>query len=246
MKKCNLCLQKKQLIKAHIIPRFFYNFLYPDNDRELPILMMKKSGYSKKRWIGSYDKEILCKDCDSKIGIYDSYAKEFFLEKEPIILEDPYAFILKDVNYKKIKLFLFSLLWRASITNLSEFSNIDTGPFEKKLHELLISEDAGDSNTFPIIITKFKEGRHAELARKTMLLPYKLRINGLNFYVFYFPKGYKIFFKVDQRDLPEELKNYIISCDDFIPIPCIGTFDEKPEFKLWIDLASKIPEKYKK
>lgn len=172
--------------------------------------------------------------------------KNFFQKKSPFFLKDLPAYVLKDINYKKIKLFLFSLLWRASITNLTEFSIINTGPHENVIRELLINENCGDIKTFPIIITKFKGGKYPELAHKTILLPYKQRIDGLNFYIFYFPKGYKVFIKVDRRDMPEALENYIISRDNYLPIPCLGNFDKNPEFKLWQTLASKIPEKYKK
>ena len=60
---CKFCGQEKKLIKAHIIPRKFYL----DYKSEKYVGVNSQTGEFVLQQCGSYDKNILCEDCDSKI-----------------------------------------------------------------------------------------------------------------------------------------------------------------------------------
>ncbi len=74
---CKLCDKEKKLIRAHIIPESFYSKghkkLYADD------LI-----YEKKMPKGLYDTEILCGECDNKIGKLDGLAKKILMDKKGV------------------------------------------------------------------------------------------------------------------------------------------------------------------
>ena len=60
--ECKFCLKDKKLIDAHIIPRCFYEAMRDQGDnRPFQLLSNIKNEHSQKLWIGSYDKNILCR-----------------------------------------------------------------------------------------------------------------------------------------------------------------------------------------
>lgn len=117
--KCKMCLEIKPLIKAHIIPHSLYSKcsktkLYADS-----------LAYSKKRPKGSYDPNILCADCDGKIGKLDHIAKKLLIDKIGISRHTVFnpnnrkdsiiTYKLLDKSlYNKLSRFFISVLWRAS------------------------------------------------------------------------------------------------------------------------------------
>lgn len=123
---CLFCNKEKDLIDAHIIPRWAYDFLYPQEgpqQREALILVGKFK--PKKRWIGTYDQNILCAECDNYLGKFDDYGKKIFLDS-PL---EGYpgtsgAYLIPNVDLKKLKLFVLSVIWRMSIsTNENSLSH---------------------------------------------------------------------------------------------------------------------------
>jgi hypothetical protein len=134
---CKLCDQEKKLIKAHIIPEGFFRPLQSES-RAAEIHTNTIGVHPKRSPIGIYDKNILCEDCDGKLGVWDEYAQKLLLQNfnEDNALYDnkeKIAYKIKDYDYIIIKLFFISLLWRASITTQEYFDRIVVGPFEEKL-----------------------------------------------------------------------------------------------------------------
>ena len=61
--KCKLCRVSSDFGKSHVIPESF--LIHRKVEGEIPILATNKAGaYPKKRPIGEYDSEILCKECE--------------------------------------------------------------------------------------------------------------------------------------------------------------------------------------
>lgn len=157
LNSCKFCNQEKKLIKAHIIPRHFYlNY-----ENETYAAINSKTGNWKPCKTGTYDKNILCADCDGAI------IKRFEDEAYRILLNDIYNFaeykynqnILyhlteKDFDYMLFRKFFISVLWRASISKAEDFSNINLGPYEDIALKILESDIEKD-NLFKILIFKF-------------------------------------------------------------------------------------------
>lgn len=168
MSICRLCLREKELCKkSHIIPNFMYRELFDEKHR-----MIKGTPVTGERpqslQSGEYQGGLLCPDCDNGIlGSYEAYAsKVLYSGGIPVTTRDIRKAddgleitIVQGLDYRKFKLFLLSLLWRASISTLPFFAAVDLGPYEKKLRIMLLTGDPGPSGTYPCVLTNYKRTR---------------------------------------------------------------------------------------
>ncbi len=202
MGKCRLCLREKKLIKAHIIPEFMYSGMKSEGDKniffEVTYDLDKDKSKPRKVQTGEFDKNILCEDCDNRIigANYEKYAQKSMYGKsiDPEIApicknhQNPndgaeYS-ICKNIDYGKMKLFLLSILWRASITKRKIFKDVDLGnKHEEKLRKLIYENIIPNETEYPIMMTSFM--RTDNSLKNLIGQPKRIRYkNGLNGYVF--------------------------------------------------------------
>lgn len=141
MMNCKFCGQEKKLIKAHIIPKKFY--LRIKEDRCLSI--NSKTGKYTFQQQGGYDSNILCADCDNHIlgefdkegyrVLFDDFSKYEYIQLRPQY--KIYQIDNDNFDYVRLRKFFISILWRASVSKLEEWSNINLGGYEKKAYEIL-------------------------------------------------------------------------------------------------------------
>ncbi len=231
--KCCLCLQEKKLVDAHIIPKWAFMYLYPESKVQ-PLILIGTEGNKKSR-VGVYDPNILCKECDGFIGIFNNYGKKVFLEKQ---LEDSQfqglAYVIKDIKPEELKIFLLSVIWRASISKREEVKAISLGPYEDKIHNLLFKKKENkditpDLKEFSILISRFGEGGYPDLTNKNIQLPLFTRVDGVNFNIVYFPRGFKIYIKTDKRLISEPFNKLELKDGDLIVLK-LKNFQESKEF----------------
>ena len=55
-----------------------------------------------------------------------------------------------------LKLFLLSVLWRASISSRPFFQYVSLGSFEEKIRRMLIAEDPGAASAYPCVMSTYK------------------------------------------------------------------------------------------
>jgi hypothetical protein len=60
--------------------------------------------------------------------------------------------MLKDVDYATFKLFLMSLLWRAGVSTLETFEEVDLGPHESRLRQMLLAAEPGAPHDYACLI----------------------------------------------------------------------------------------------
>ena len=144
-----------------------YKGFYDENHRMLKASMRDLTILSKPR-TGEYDGNILCRKCDNqRIGELESYAKPVFygggesLSESQIPrferlnqggIEFTYC---ENLDYKKFKLFLLSILWRASISSRETFSLITLGSHEETIREMIYSGNPKDTNDYPCMIYSY-------------------------------------------------------------------------------------------
>lgn len=196
--KCKLCEIDKNLIQAHIIPRAFFVAVNPDPNNPSKIITNKKDIYPKKSRIGVYDENILCGECDGKFQKYDNYAISVFRDKsiafENLVIEGKFSGYLINPDYKLLKLFFLSMLWRAGISTHIFYSQVCLGPHEKIIKEMLMSENPGSSSDYAVILGKFDED--PELV--PIIHPWKNRIENVLYYNFVF-YGYQTSIRVSSN-----------------------------------------------
>lgn len=216
MQTCKLCRQKKDLIKkSHIIPGFMYKGMFDENDKL--VLQPFRQGTVEK-WErtkspkGEYEGGLLCKECDNiLLGHYfEDYAcKAMYggglLENECPIFKKCDGFIkCEQLNYHKYKLFLLSVLWRASISKRIFFSEISLEyEHEEEIRNMILSRDAGVISKYPIFICSY--ANNLNLPKELIAQPRQiLTTEGLRFYSFLI-NGYFYFFYINSSStiLPE-------------------------------------------
>lgn len=171
MPVCKLCLLDKQLIKrSHIIPDAMYKLLY-DKDHKLrkfaPADLLNSDPLIQRPSSGIYEGGLLCADCDNHIiGGYESYGNRILYasaKKDPLPTEiaikvkrvrnvkgQEFGYVSK-VDYKRFKLFLLSILWRASISTRPEFEEVNLGDQHTEMLRRMIYEgDPGEPRDYPI------------------------------------------------------------------------------------------------
>lgn len=165
--KCKLCQEDKDLIKkTHIIPEFLYQYLF-DEDHKFVLSksheLLEPVKKLRFRPTGEYEGGLLCKVCDNEIiGGYESYASSttFGNTSKPAEVKvhnyhngkGQSWSVCRDIDYKRFKLFLLSILWRASISTRPLFSEVNLGPHEDIIREMIFHGNAGDESDYPIQI----------------------------------------------------------------------------------------------
>jgi hypothetical protein len=129
---CKFCHQEGKLIEAHVIPRSFFE-IEPGN---LPRVASNKDGvFPKRAPAGIYDPQLVCENCERLFSRFDDYAQRLLLTNreaaKPIYLEkQAIAYVYEQYDYKDLKLFFLSLLWRASESSHCFYQHIKLGPHE--------------------------------------------------------------------------------------------------------------------
>lgn len=214
---CKFCGNDKPLIKAHIIPAGFFRRLRQGRDA-LDVLTNKADEYKKKSWDGPYDK-IVCKECESTWCDWDNYAQRL-LADEPMGAQARYhdgqkiAYVLRDFDYKKLKLFFISMLWRASVSSQDFFSRVSLGEFEDVAKQHIAKGDPGDSQDFGTVLAKFDH----PLA-KAVLDPHEDSFSGVDYYRFYLA-SYIAYMKVDRRPAPKSLSPFAMKENEPLYLVC--------------------------
>jgi len=166
---CRLCGKTTILLKeSHIIPDFIYRDLkiFDHKHMHKRIEAQKESIIKlkvKELPSGEYEGGILCKKCDNEyFGSLESYAKKFMFGKNLPAHEGPLCknYInhqgiefthCERFDYKKVKLFFLSILWRMTISTRPMFAQVVLpGNYEESLRKLLLDNNPGRINDFPI------------------------------------------------------------------------------------------------
>lgn len=124
MKKCEMCSSSEPLQNSHIIPRSYFKRLKKGNGQ---LYEVKSSKDAEARLTNSNPKEeLLCFDCEQFLSInYEKYGTRLLEDKK--IKYDKDSVVFKPFRYKEFYLYLISILWRASISNLERYQHIDLG-----------------------------------------------------------------------------------------------------------------------
>jgi|RhiMetdeSRZDD1v2_1073273.scaffolds.fasta_scaffold69486_4 hypothetical protein len=163
--KCKLCGENKKLCqKSHIIPNFMYQDLF-DEENRIHAFQVKNSKIKQlgSRQTGEFDKYILCPSCDNKtlgrldtyvsLILYDGYPKTFQRCESPNGMK---YISYTGIDYVRFKLFLLSVLWRASISTRPLFREVRLGPHEERIRQMLLNSDPGEYLKYPCVMMTYR------------------------------------------------------------------------------------------
>jgi len=113
---------------------------------------------SKTRQSGVYEPDILCRNCDNKkLGNLETYASQALhggieLTIENGAINSSKYIRIAGLDYSKFKLFLLSIWWRASISSLPVFQDVDLREHEEIIRNKLLAEEPGSAEEYPCAI----------------------------------------------------------------------------------------------
>jgi len=141
------------------------------------------------RQSGEFESNILCHDCDNKIlGKLDRYASLTLYEGNEKILENRITkngtkyIYSAEIDYTYFKLFLLSILWRASISNRLFFKEVQLGPYEDQIRQMILNNDPGEQMQFPCLIITYLNLK--DYPKNLVAQPSRIRKNGGTVYRF--------------------------------------------------------------
>jgi len=146
---CRLCNAISDLQESHIIPSSIIKLV---RDKKLGNKFYELHNKSSQIIQDGPKEYLLCQNCEQKIGGYEKYFKEaIHLSRHGIEIRQTNQYAVFDnLDYKKIKLFFFSLLWRMSVSSLPEFENVCIGDNEETIRQMIIKGDPGNSSEYPV------------------------------------------------------------------------------------------------
>jgi len=212
---CNLCKLEKELIKkSHIIPDFVYRNSGMFDDKHRLKSFSKEDLLSSKKpkleQTGVYDGGILCANCDNVvIGKYEKYASDVIygknLSEENQIKctdykdDDVLYSICENIDFKNYRLFLLSILFRASISKDSFFDNVQISKANlEHLRKMIYTGNSGNYNDFPFTVTSLTQLE--KVSADLIVNPSKIEVDGLIKYNFIFGGMLYTFFERKNLD----------------------------------------------
>ncbi len=137
---CALCRKEAELRDSHIIPEFMYASLYDHKHRFHRLSDKKPTRYAQK----GLREKLLCDDCEQLLGIHERYASLLMNGGLPLEYEvQGRLIIIRGINYRALRLFQLSILWRAGVSALPFFSKVSLGPHEEAIRTLLLRGEPG-------------------------------------------------------------------------------------------------------
>jgi len=185
---CRLCQHDRKLVDAHIIPKPFFTAYLDGNKGKL---LSNSLGMRPKRSrTGVYDSGILCGTCDKVIGVWDEYGVRVLLQELRALSADSptgvqTAFQRPNYDYNRLKLFILSVLWRASESSRDFSKKVKLGPCQERLFRMLRAEDPGAPEDFPIFLSAFTVNGRIPASGIPILDPYREKWDGVDAYRLY-------------------------------------------------------------
>lgn len=226
---CKLTGELGKAIRSHIIPKSFFNLKEPEN----PPLIMSADGSFKKSRIGIYDDGLVTARGEEYFKNIDDYAYKILISKRDSFIDltvegQKVGKALLDYDYKKLKLFFLSLLWRASETAQPPFSAVGLGPHSPLIKDMILNGNPGSPEDYAVILFRFPEAK--SLQSGTTLFPFPARISDRNWYRFFLCE-YCALIKVDSQKTPSPFDFMKILPDEKL---CVfdREFPNSPEAKV--------------
>lgn len=104
---------------------------------------------------------LLCAECENRVARWEDYAARVFNQKRKLDLTplpQGLGYVIQDLDYHRLKLYLLSLLWRMGVSSLPEFRLVRLGPHEERIRGMLLADDPGKANDYGCILQVVTDG----------------------------------------------------------------------------------------
>jgi hypothetical protein len=231
--KCRLCLKDSVLNNSHIIPEYFYKPMYDTKHR---FLKVSPEPNKKNKFVQKGLREyLLCNDCEQHINEFEKYANSvMFYEPPKNINQNHRIAFIEGIDYKLMKLFQLSIIWRASVSSLQTFSEVKLGPHQERLRKMVLDSKPGKYTDYGCLQTAIFIERN-KLA-SDLLMPVDLvKINNFKTYRFIFGGMMWLYF-VSNHNEKFKYKNMFLQENGTLTLTKYPIEKIKYLFKYWEDL----------
>lgn len=159
MPQCRLCLQRGSLCVSHVIPNAYFRAMKRQangrlvafsNDPDRPTEMSQES----------WSEELLCSDCEGRIGRWEKPMIEKLRKAGKMFGTDPDHEVILPIDYSALRLFLLSIVWRASVSSLIQYRPSSLAPpLRESLRISLLQAQAPRPDLVPTVIRKLVDPR---------------------------------------------------------------------------------------
>ncbi|TFY98840.1 hypothetical protein [Ramlibacter humi] len=170
-------------MNSHIVPEFLYEALYDEKHRfhEISAAPEKKNRYRQK----GLREPLLCEGCEQRLSVHEGYMRGLLRGGVQLTVRDePGLLRLSDLNYNHLKLFQLSVLWRAGVSALPEFEQVQLGGHEDRIRNMLLADDPGGADAYGCIMCALMHG--ATQVQDLFVPPTWARLAGQKAYRFVF------------------------------------------------------------
>lgn len=218
--KCKLCLTEnvELLNESHIIPKFLHDDLKDVNGKYNLILPDKfvkgRRQHLKKPFGAMYEGDLLCGKCDNEtLSSYENSLSTMLTENQNNNSDEDVYFddnkkqfkIYKNIDYQNFKLGLLSILWRASISNIDFFKEVNLNiENSENIRLMLYNNNAKNIEDYPMISYLLNEDDE----RKLILNPRFINETEMQFCKF-IVNGYMILFIIGKLKSTQNLYKFI-------------------------------------
>jgi hypothetical protein len=194
---CKLTGEVGQPVKAHIVPKAFYE-LPPQSEGPCRLISNASDTYPKKVAIGIYDDTIVTKAGEARFGPWDDYASRVLLQRfdefTPMRHNSKIvAWSRPHVDYAALKLFTLSVLWRAHASAQPAFRKVRLGVHEPIIRNLLLRGDPASEEEYSVCIARWIDEQFGPV----FMDPFREKYEGVNYYRIYCGR-YVLYVKVDK------------------------------------------------
>lgn len=152
--QCRLCLEQKELVDSHIIPRFQYK---PLKKREGHFLIIPSDLNEKElKEQRGFTEPLFCGKCDNvRLQKNEDHLARVFFGSHPVkSTNHGQLLVINGFDYKKVKNGLLSILWRMSLSSHKAFKKVELGDkHEEQIRNIIWNEMNISEDEYPILLT---------------------------------------------------------------------------------------------
>jgi hypothetical protein len=150
---CRLCLAKADLCESHIVPEFCYDYEQTGSKRQALLLHSLDDGVFRRRVIQKGHREyLLCKECEQRICQQEHVFADIWKNSTELSgpLKPSQLVVVHSENYHRVKLFILSVFWRASLSKALGKA-MQLGPYGERLRKILLEDEQVPQNQYPVL-----------------------------------------------------------------------------------------------
>jgi hypothetical protein len=231
---CPMCSKERKIIRSHIIPEFL---LERAKDADHRFITLRPADRKARLQQQAFMEPLLCGRCDNDLNTnYEQHFFDFWYRAGagPTVVGGP-VYKLRVPDYSKFKLCLLSILWRAGVSTMRQFDNVELDAHEPILRSMILDGRAGKAFEYPIfgaVVTNPESLRVTNVVASPIETSWHERTG----YMFIFG-GVAWHFLLTTAELPVVEREGALAEDGTIRLPVIDLLQLKSFSQPFVDYA---------